>query len=1044
MADVNLRDSAVDGRSIRDTDEIIAFDPNEADASVSARTDTVTEFMGNRRIGQLGDVSDTTPAEGQVYVRRGSEMAPETLAVGHDDAGVDARIAAGVEDYARVGTTATINPSRIAANSIGETKMADNSVGTDQLIDGSVTSDKLSGLEDSDIPPEITRDDEVEDFALEANSTATIPTTRLRDGSVTGPKLASDSVIDGKIADSAAPDIKSALESLSGTSRLDASAVQNIPTGGGGGLTTSQVDARIADWAETNNTDQIPANKLENAHGGPGYVPFNRHIVTVGDGPIAGPVDRGFAEGAYGSIDDATYEGSDGVTYTIRAFSAVAPQAIRLQITPRPPRTGDDSINNASLIIDGVSNPFDEDFALDDTFSSMDATTFTFSGIAHLMPAIGQMIEISIGGATDRLLENLEDDVEAIRQVPDYPTGNNMGRYLDEDGGWTVPPGTGGGGGLNQTQVDARVRAGVKNYAEEGNTTDKIPTVDIADDAITNDKIADDAVNSGQIFDGAVGTNQIADDAVTRAKIGPAAVGSTELGANSVTTGKINNDAVTADKMADNAVSGDVVAADGIGLGKIATGAAPDIVDALETLTGTNRLNASAIRDLPSGGGGGDPEVYITNSPAAEVALTNDSTDGSFGDYEDIATLPAITAAQAGRLRIDAEVEFDATADARTAGGGSRIGADIRIIKGTNTVLEDDPVYGPRNLGNGTTEFQSTNQLKDASIWVYDTAAVGDVYKLQARIATQESRAITVQATTGSKLTAFRGATGGTSGGGESGVGGQTGTSNEVVVFVWRRAATTPAAPTTGVWDNGWTTVPTDWYASPGEVPSAVGQTLYKATGKATLSGSTYNLSDWTVESTAAFNTRYSDSLDGASPYSDARATSVAFNTRLDNGAWSSIWIPLGTVPEWMLLGEATLDTTSTSTSKVITFPVPFNLNNMRDLRFELSLWQSTGQLIDFASSKDISPTMFGVENHNLVSSSPHTNSILSVVLESDDGLRVMAGSGTSLPTGGETAAVKGYFRRHSASSSYGEVGSFRIYEFGRTGMRGYLRLRVR
>ena len=33
----------------------------------------------------------------------------------------------------------------------------------------------------------------------------------------------------------------------------------------GGGLNQSQVDARIADWAETSNTDAIPASKLSNA-----------------------------------------------------------------------------------------------------------------------------------------------------------------------------------------------------------------------------------------------------------------------------------------------------------------------------------------------------------------------------------------------------------------------------------------------------------------------------------------------------------------------------------------------------------------------------------------------------------------------------------------------------------------------------------------------------------------------------------------------------------------------------------------------------------
>ena len=122
---------------------------------------------------------------------------------------------------------------------------------------------------------------------------------------------------------------------------------------------------------------------------GAGYTAFNRHTLTVGDGPIAGPIDRGFAQGAYGSLSTPTYIGADGITYTIRALAAVAPQAVRVQISPRPPRTGADSILRAGLILGGQAHSFGDAFALDDTFGSAQSTTFTFSGIASLMPAIG-------------------------------------------------------------------------------------------------------------------------------------------------------------------------------------------------------------------------------------------------------------------------------------------------------------------------------------------------------------------------------------------------------------------------------------------------------------------------------------------------------------------------------------------------------------------------------------------------------------------------------------------------------------------------------
>ena len=56
---------------------------------------------------------------------------------------------------------------------------------------------------------------------------------------------------------------------------IPAAKLGNAPQGGGG-LSQSQVDARIADWAEASNTDAIPASKLTNApQGGGGLTQAN-------------------------------------------------------------------------------------------------------------------------------------------------------------------------------------------------------------------------------------------------------------------------------------------------------------------------------------------------------------------------------------------------------------------------------------------------------------------------------------------------------------------------------------------------------------------------------------------------------------------------------------------------------------------------------------------------------------------------------------------------------------------------------------------------
>ena len=87
----------------------------------------------------------------------------------------------------------------------------------------------------------------------------------------------------------------------------------------------------------------------------------------------------------------------------------------------------------------------------------------------------------------------------------------------------------------------------VENFAEVG-VTGQIPSDRIADNAVTSDKIADGSINNLKLQDAIIDNDKIEDD--------------------------------------------------GIGAGKIAEAAAPDIVDALESLTGTARLDAYAIRDL--------------------------------------------------------------------------------------------------------------------------------------------------------------------------------------------------------------------------------------------------------------------------------------------------------------------------------------------------------------------------------------------------------------------------------------------------------------
>ena len=167
------------------------------------------------------------------------------------------------------------------------------------------------------------------------------------------------------------------------------------------------------------------------------------------------------------------------------------------------------------------------------------------------------------------------------------PSGGTTGQVLKKTSNndyafdWgTDEQGTGGGGGLTQSQVDARIAA----YGNAFTAADEAK-LDGIETGATADQTGDDIRNALEnltgasklpgtaIEDASLGTEQMVDDAVTRAKIGAAAVGATELGSNSVTTVKIDGSAVTEAKIDDGAVTTGKIGSLAVQEGKIADGA---------------------------------------------------------------------------------------------------------------------------------------------------------------------------------------------------------------------------------------------------------------------------------------------------------------------------------------------------------------------------------------------------------------------------------------------------------------------------------------
>ena len=114
----------------------------------------------------------------------------------------------------------------------------------------------------------------------------------------------------------------------------------------------------------------------------------------------------------------------------------------------------------------------------------------------------------------------------------------------------------------------------------------------------------------------------------------------------------------------------------------------------------------------------------------------------------------------------------------------------MRTRSATDTVLLDEYIYGPRSLSysesNTSNSFAAASKNASTSLIWQDTAVVGDVYKIQARVVSQRISGDAVEMTfpeTGNGMLVFAG------GGGED-------------VAVWAQEGDTSLIPNakTGLW----------------------------------------------------------------------------------------------------------------------------------------------------------------------------------------------------------------------------------------------------
>ena len=137
----------------------------------------------------------------------------------------------------------------------------------------------------------------------------------------------------------------------------------------------------------------------------------------------------------------------------------------------------------------------------------------------------------------------------------------------------------------------------------------------------------------------------------------------------------------------------------------------------------------------------------LFNRPAAAVPLRSivPSDAGGQSVWATLATLPAITAAQAGRVMLGGDMGVEVVT--ASSGGGDRVDTELCIARTRGADKERlivEEIYGPRNLvaaaGSTSVAYAAASRKGSGSILHRDTAQEGDIYTLEARIIIQRTR----------------------------------------------------------------------------------------------------------------------------------------------------------------------------------------------------------------------------------------------------------------------------------------------------------------
>ena len=373
-----------------------------------------------------------------------------------------------------------------------------------------------------------------------------------------------------------------------------------------------------------------------------------------------------------------------------------------------------------------------------------------------------------------------DGDAHLLAAVSSADSGKIM--KVNASGAWALADdeeGTGGGGGLTESQVDARVRAGVADFAETGDTSriakEKLPAdtsyrTDAQVDARADARIAPFArqnspsgtIPAARLPATARRTDaQIDSRADARVRAGVADFAETgdtsriakeKLPADTSYRTDAQVDARADARIApfarQNSPSGTIADA------RIPAGVTRDSEVAGRLLPAVSSADSGRIAKVSAGGAWalGDDETGSGGTPASTPVLRREDKSAAttvaagvrgWGSWTEIVRT-TVSAAEAGWLMLVGHLHGTANAG---VGGGDRLWTNARIVRvrgSVETVVGEHQVYGPRNMGNADAATNTLSRDVDDITTAMDIAQSGDVYRLDVRYWAQSATARTM------------------------------------------------------------------------------------------------------------------------------------------------------------------------------------------------------------------------------------------------------------------------------------------------------------